>query len=94
MSSLIILQTHHIRYIGKFEHYQICYPSNDSRWISVVEGFATIGNSSDRLEIMGGFTPLEDWEIFTHGTSSVKGWLTAKNVFRRIENHYKNGGNM
>lgn len=25
-----------------FEHYQICYPSNDNRWISVIQGFGTM----------------------------------------------------
>lgn len=41
------------------EHYQICYPSKEDRWISVIEGFGTYGGDYDKLEIMGGLTPLE-----------------------------------
>lgn len=67
------------------EHYQICYPSSKDRWISVVEGFGTYGFTRDRLEIMGGFTPLETFEK----RAEVIGWLTANNVFKRIKNHYE-----
>lgn len=46
----------------KLEHYQIIYPATGERWISVIEGFGTYGNEVDKLEIMGGFTPLEVFE--------------------------------
>ncbi len=69
------------------EHYQICYPVFDPehRWISVIEGFGTFGAEQDRLEIMGGFTP---WEQFKYD-DLVMGHLTAKNVFKRIKNHWE-----
>lgn len=63
------------------EHYQICYPSRRNMKISVIEGFGTHGREYDRLEILGGFTP---WEKFKHGDSPI-GFLTAKNVFKRIK---------
>lgn len=49
--------------------------------ISVVEGLGTYGREQDRLEIIGGLTP---WEQFKHGDSPI-GFLTAKNVFKRIK---------
>ena len=70
---------------GKFEHYQICYPNNVNRWVSVIEGNATYGSEKDKLEIMGGCTPLEEFEK----REDVIGYLTAKNVFKRIKNHYE-----
>ena len=63
------------------DHYHICYPSRDNIRISVVEGLGTHGREQDRLEIMGGLTP---WEQFKHGDSPI-GFLTAKNVFKRIK---------
>lgn len=63
------------------EHYHICYPNKDNMRISVVEGFGTYGREQDKLEILGGFTP---WEQFKHGDSPI-GFLTAKNVFKRIK---------
>ena len=69
-----------------FEWYQICYPSNSNRWISVIQGLGTYGAEWDKLEIMGGLTPLERYKM---GTESVIGWLTARNVFKRIKNHYE-----
>ena len=72
------------------EHYQICYPVFDleHRWISVIEGFGTFGAEQDRLEIMGGLTP---WEQYEYGEEDggVIGHLTARNVFVRIKNHWK-----
>ena len=68
------------------EHYQICYPCKDDRkrWISVIEGYGTYGGECDKLEIMGGKTPWEEFDI----DSPVIGYLTANNVFKRIKNHY------
>ena len=64
------------------EHYHICYPSRGKgQRISVVEGFGTHGREQDKLEIMGGLTP---YEQFCHGDSPI-GYLTAANVFKRIK---------
>lgn len=72
------------------EHYHICYPvyGNGQR-ISVIEGFGSYGREQDRLEIMGGLTPWEKWDR----DDSVIGYLTAKNVFKRIEKDWKEGCN-
>ena len=73
-----------ISYPDIMEHYHICYPNKDNMRISVIEGFGTHGHEQDRLEILGGFTP---WEQFNHGDSPI-GFLTAKNVFKRIKKDY------
>lgn len=77
------------------DRYQICYPkgsfhNEETRWISVIEGFGTFGAEQDRLEIMGGFTPTER---FYEGCKKddVKGHLTARNVFNRIKNNWEEG---
>lgn len=72
------------------EHYQILYPSESDRYISVIEGFGTYGAERDLLEIMGGLTHVEKQEMTDE--DDVIGGLTAKNVFNRIKNHYKKGG--
>lgn len=72
------------------EHYQICYPSDNHRWISVIEGLGTYGAEQDLLEIQGGLTPEEEKEV---GPSCIIGSLTAQNVFERIKNHYNRGEN-
>lgn len=69
------------------EHYQILYPSESDRYISVIEGFGTYGAERDLLEIMGGLTP----EEIEANQDDVVGGLTAENVFDRIKNHYKKG---
>ena len=64
--------------------YQICYPDNGiDRVCSVIEHSFSYGNEQDKLEIMGLLTPKEE------ESDSVVGWLSAKNVFKRIEKHYK-----
>lgn len=63
--------------------YQILYPDENKRVISVVEGNGTYGGGADKLEIMGLLTPKEEKE------DSVLGGLTAEEVFKRIEKHYK-----
>ena len=75
------------KYPDLLEHYQICYPCKDDGkgWISVIEGFGTYGSEQDRLEIMGGFTPWEEYD----GRDSVIGYLTANNVFKRIKRNYE-----
>jgi hypothetical protein len=69
------------------DNYQICYPAFDpeKRVISVIGGFGAYGHEQDKLEIMGLLTP---YEKFYYG-DSVVGYLTAKNVFKRIKNHYE-----
>lgn len=67
------------------EHYHICYPNKDNMRISVVEGLGTYGREQDRLEILGGFTP---YEQFYHGDSPI-GFLTAENVFKRIKKDWE-----
>lgn len=69
-----------------FEHYQICYPSDDDRWISVVEGLGTYGSDDDLLEIMGGNKP---YDTFVYGENHVQGYMTARSVFNRIKKHYE-----
>lgn len=68
-------------YLPPYEHYQICCPNCENRYISVVEGFGTYGESADKLEIMGLLTEEESED------DCVKGWLTAENVFNRIKKH-------
>ena len=64
------------------EHYHICYPAQgDGQRISVVEGLGRHGREQDRRENMGGLTTREQ---FHHGDSTI-GFLTAKNVFKRIK---------
>lgn len=68
------------------DHYQICYPhKGEGQVISVIGGFGAHGYEQDKLEIMGLLTP---YERFYHG-DSVVGYLTARNVFKRIKNHYE-----
>lgn len=69
------------------EHYQICYPSREYRWISVVQGLGTYGADADRLEIMGGMKPYDLYKC--EGELKVEGYLTAREVFRKIKSHYK-----
>lgn len=52
------------------------------RLISVVEGYGTYGEKNDLLEIQGCLTKKEEKE------DSVKGFLTAKNVYKRIVKNY------
>lgn len=71
-----------------FKDYQICYPvsfrSSDGRCVcSVIGHLGSYGSEEDLLEIMGLLTPEEEQE------DTVKGWLTAENVFERIKNHYE-----
>ena len=71
----------------KFKHvfrngYQIVYP-NDTFICSVIEHDFSYGSDEDLLEIMGLLTNEE------RKFDSVKGWLTAENVFERIKKHYE-----
>jgi hypothetical protein len=69
-------------------HYQIVvYKPNThgrdvDRLISVIEGRYTYGEEKDLLEIQGCLTKREQKE------DSVKGWLSAGDVFKRIKRNY------
>jgi hypothetical protein len=52
--------------------------------IDVVEHRGSYGNEDDKLEIMGALT-IEEMEC-----DSVKGWLTAEEVFTRFKYCYEN----
>jgi len=86
------------------DRYQICYPegsfnNDEKRWISVIEGFGTYGSEQDKLEIMGGLTPMERYESIRENINigevhtTVKGGLTARNVFNRIKNKWEEDKN-
>ena len=65
------------------DHYHIMYPCKGNLQIcSVIEGYGTFGATDDKLEIMGLLTPEE------RDDDCVLGYLTAENVFSRIQNHY------
>jgi len=67
--------------------YQILYPLVDcapDAEISVVEHFASYGMEEDLLEIYGMLTEEESCS-----GDCVLGYLTAENVFARIEAHWK-----
>ena len=65
--------------------YQVLiYRPNGDRLVSAVEGFGTHGyglegEQGDLIEIMGLLTPEEE------EYDSVRGWLTAEEVFERIK---------
>jgi len=54
----------------------IVYKPDGERLVSAIEGYGTYGESADRIEIMGLAAPDED---------DPTGWLTAENVFARIQ---------
>ena len=61
---------------------QIHYP-NSKDWVcSVVQHDFSYGGTSGHLEIMGLLTAEEE------ENDSVKGWLTAEDVFERISKHF------
>lgn len=61
---------------------QITYPSGTDFVCSVVQHSFSYGGREGYLEIMGLLTE-EEIE-----NDSVKGWLTAEDVFERISNHF------
>ena len=66
--------------------YQILYPVGGVQNIcSVIEHKFSYGNEKDLLEIQGLMTKEEEEKQH----DSVLGFLTAENVFKRIEKHYK-----
>ena len=65
--------------------YQICYPDNSvDRICSVILHNYSYGNEKGLLEIMGLLTDDE----YEHDT--VKGYLTAEEVFKRIKEDWDN----
>ena len=62
---------------------RIKYPKREDFVCSVIYGHGTYGFESGKLEIMGLLTPEEE------KYDSVVGYLTAKEVFDRINKHYK-----
>ena len=65
---------------------QVIYPETETLQdavCSVIEHFGSYGSESDLLEIMGLLTE-EELE-----NDTVKGWMTAKKVFKRIQQHFK-----
>lgn len=68
---------------GIRDGYQILYPKYDVRICSVIEHSYSYGNEKDLLEIMGLLTD-EESEY-----DSVKGYLSAENVFERIKKDYE-----
>lgn len=73
-------------YYPEGKYYQIVYPISwpmKKRIVSVIEGPGTYGGCDDLLEIRGLLTPEEEQ------ADSVAGYLTAKNVFERIQKHWE-----
>lgn len=67
--------------------YQIRYPNKEKQVCSVVEHSFSYGSDNDLLEIMGLLTEEEQKED-VGDESAVKGYLTAEEVFKRIEKHF------
>ena len=67
----------------EWDGYQIIYPADEGRVCSVIEGALTRGGVCDKLEIMGLLTKEERKD------GTVKGWLTAEDVFARIKKHWE-----
>ena len=66
-----------------FGGYHITYPSNKFRICSVIEHDFSYGNEQDLLEIKGLLTKNEK------KYDDVIGYLSAENVFQRIQNNWK-----
>ena len=62
--------------------YGLVYPSKEQCVCSVIEHDHSYGHEWDLLEIMGLLTDDEP-------SDNVVGYLTAKDVFRRISGHFK-----
>lgn len=62
----------------------VLYPTKENAIADAIEHYGSYGNSANLLEIMGLLT--EEEEKY----DSVKGWLTADDVFARMSEHYHN----
>lgn len=64
--------------------YQVVYPDYGEDMVcSAIQHLGSYGGRDGYIEIMGLLTAEEEKH------DSVKGWLTADEVFRRIEKHFK-----
>lgn len=70
-------------YLSLPRNYQIAYPSHTDRVCSVVQGPSSYGGAEGYLEIMGLLTESEKED------DEVIGWLTADEVFERIQAHWE-----
>ena len=74
---------YHIFYPSAEKYDEILGPASDmtysSRVCSVIEGWHSYGGEKNLLEIRGLLTPEEE------NDDTVRGWLTAENVFERIK---------
>lgn len=69
---------------AKWYHYHIYYPAKGDKIVcSIIQGDGSFGRDQDLLEIMGLLTE----EEAEH--DCVAGYLTAEEVFERIEKHHK-----
>lgn len=62
--------------------WQVVYSVNEKRIADAIQHCGSYGNSANLLEIMGLLTAEEEQY------DSVKGWLTAEDVFNRMSKHY------
>lgn len=62
--------------------WQVIYPSEEKRVADAIQHYGSYGSSKNLLEIMGLLTAEEQ------KCDSVKGWLTADDVFNRMSKHY------
>lgn len=62
-----------------YDGYVIAYPSRDGCVCSILEHNYSYGSSSDLLEIGG---------ILARGSDDVEGYLTALDVYGRIQDHW------
>lgn len=65
-----------------FDGWQVWYPSKAEHVCDAIEHFGSYGAEQNLLEIMGLLTANEE------AVDSVKGFMTAKEVFERIKIHY------
>ena len=64
--------------------WQVIYPQDGKkRVMDAIEHFGSYGSEQDRLEIIGLLTPEEK------KNDSVLGYLSAEEVFSRIDRHWK-----
>ena len=64
--------------------WQVIYPQDGKkRVMDAIENFGSYGNEQDKLEIMGLLTPEEK------KNDTVLGYLSAEEVFSRIDRHWK-----
>lgn len=63
--------------------WQVIYSVNGNKIADAIQHYGSYGNTENLLEIMGLLTEEEE------KCDSVKGWLTADDVFNRMSEHYK-----